>query len=256
MKMNIIIDISQIEYMNFVFLEKKKNIIVDGYFTKIIYSDPFVTFNNIYINCPIQIQYISNDSSVKNSVFFNTSHNIGVIKMITKLEEQIIESYKKRDFSNSSLFYRNIDSVHQVENNFHTKTSEQASSSGDSQLLQTLSSHSSSPEINRITEPRRGAVVLQNVTPNGSTFLQPLINENNTNDSSITSNRHYKKNNNLSLYNQLKSGKIKLFREYNMEEVDQKIIELNNIHIVLKISGIWETNNDIGIAFKFLEMYG
>ena len=25
--------------------------------------------------------------------------------------------------------------------------------------------------------------------------------------------------------------------------------------IILKISGIWETNNDIGIAFKFLEMY-
>lgn len=155
--MNIVIDISQIECMNFVFLEKKKNNIVDGYFTKIIYSDPFITFHNIYINFPIHYNYVDK-IVVKNNFFFNTSQNMELIKNITYLEEQIIEYYKK-EF-------------------------------------------------------------------------------------------HIQKKNNLSLFNQLKSGRIKIYKEYNDE-----IRHDERTSIILKISGIWETNNDIGIAFKFLEMY-
>lgn len=144
--------------MDIVFLEKKKNIIIDGHFTKINYSDPFMTLNNICIYFPIQFNYVDK-TLVKNNIFFNPSQNIELIKNMAHLEEQMIEYYKK--------------------------------------------------EFN------------------------------------------IKKNNNLSLYNQLKSGRLKIYKEYN-HEIKRSI---ERTSIILKISGIWETNNDIGIAFKFLEMY-
>lgn len=143
--------------MDIVFLEKKKNIIIDGHFTKINYSDTFMTLNNICIYFPIQYNYVDK-TVVKNNIFFNPSQNMELIKNITYLEEQMIEYYKK-EF-------------------------------------------------------------------------------------------HIQKKNNLSLFNQLKSGRIKIYKEYNHETRQDE-----RTSIILKISGIWETNNDIGIAFKFLEMH-
>jgi hypothetical protein len=46
--------------------------------------------------------------------------------------------------------------------------------------------------------------------------------------------------------NQLVNGKIKLYREE---------IPSHKTKIILKISGIWENVNEIGITYKFLEMY-
>lgn len=151
--MNIVMDISQLEIDNIIFLETKKNIIVDGNFTKIIYSDPFITFNGIYINLPIIFNNLDKNI-IKNNIFFNPSNNFLFIKNIMHIEEQIIEQYKKE-------FY-------------------------------------------------------------------------------------IQKNSNLSLYNQLKLGKIKLYKEYNNNNNN------HDMNIVLKISGIWETINEVGIAYKFL----
>ena len=50
---------------------------------------------------------------------------------------------------------------------------------------------------------------------------------------------------NSSLYNQLISGKIKIYSNY----VD---IDLSQSIIILKISGVWETNYEIGITYKLL----
>ena len=80
--------------MDIVFLEKKKNIIIDGHFTKINYSDTFMTLNNICIYFPIQYNYVDK-TVVKNNIFFNPSQNMELIKNITYLEEQMIEYYKK-----------------------------------------------------------------------------------------------------------------------------------------------------------------
>ena len=46
------------------------------------------------------------------------------------------------------------------------------------------------------------------------------------------------------LFEQLKSGVIKLFTENN---------KTNNNLLVLKISGIWETDNSFGLTFKFIK---
>ena len=51
------------------------------------------------------------------------------------------------------------------------------------------------------------------------------------------------------LKKQLQSGFFKLYKEQNN---DKKSVTVKH---VLKISGIWETKNEIGITFKLLEMY-
>ena len=135
------------------FMENKKNIIIDGFFTKIIYFDHVCTLNAIYIHFPIQY----NEKILNNYVFFNPLNNHLLIKKIALLEEEITHYYKE--------------------------------------------------ELN-ITKPIS-----------------------------------------YSLSNQLNSGKIKIFKEYNKDN------NFNNSRYVLKISGIWENHREIGIAYKFLEMF-
>jgi hypothetical protein len=50
---------------------------------------------------------------------------------------------------------------------------------------------------------------------------------------------------------QLYTGFLKMYKEYNY---DKSIIRKNPRYI-LKISGIWENHDEIGITYKFIEMY-
>lgn len=55
------------------------------------------------------------------------------------------------------------------------------------------------------------------------------------------------KNKIFNLKNQLESGIIKLYSDNNIEKK-------NTFDIILKISGIWENNDDFGLTFKFLDV--
>jgi hypothetical protein len=149
--MNIVFEnIKDVNVENVVFLEKKKNIIMDGNFTKIIYTDTCVTINGLYINFPIQYT-----SYYSNSIYIlNTLNNLKIIKTLVEIEYNLLKYYKQ--------FYN----------------------------------------------------VYKNVIYN--------------------------------INNQLVNGKIKLYREE---------IPSHKTKIILKISGIWENVNEIGITYKFLEMY-
>ena len=51
---------------------------------------------------------------------------------------------------------------------------------------------------------------------------------------------------NYSIFNQCKSNSIKVFKNNN------NINENNELEILIKISGIWQTDNNIGITYKFI----
>ena len=61
---------------------------------------------------------------------------------------------------------------------------------------------------------------------------------------------HYNSNNsnrlipNYNIQEQCKSGFIKVFKSDNISN--------NNTEILIKISGIWQTGNNIGVTFKFI----
>jgi len=158
--MNIVLEISQIDIKNILFLETKKNIIIDGHFTKLIYADDVVTINGIFIAFPIRISGIDRLMN-RNTMSFQLSsgNNQEIIKEISDFETSLIEYYK-------------------CEYNIQKST-------------------------------------------------------------------------NLMLTNQLSTCKIKLYKEFSN-------VNKNNgfsPRIVLKISGIWETSDEIGVTYKFIEMY-
>ncbi len=98
--MNILFTIqspNQIDINNIIFSDSKKNIIMDGNFTKIIYSNDIVSTNGIYIDFPITIQSSIECVSGKYIVKFNTRDidNSIIIESFSHLETQILEYYKQ-----------------------------------------------------------------------------------------------------------------------------------------------------------------
>jgi hypothetical protein len=150
--MNIVLNINNFDIINVSFLEKKDNTIVEGVFSKIIYTDEYITLNGIFLDFPLEIIPVEKNNN-KNYLYFTLQANHALIAKIQELENILIEYYN-------------------IEKN----------------------------------------ICKRNVS---------------------------------NLYNQLLSGKIKIFNNsYNSRDN----------HIVLKISGLWETANEIGITYKFVVM--
>jgi hypothetical protein len=150
--MNIVLNINHFDIINVSFLEKKNNNIVEGVFSKIIYTDEFITLNGIFLDFPLEI-IPQEKSNNKNYLFFTLQANHVLIAKIHEFENTLIDCYNIE----KNICKRNVNN----------------------------------------------------------------------------------------LYNQLLSGKIKIFNNsYNIRDN----------HIVLKISGLWETANEIGITYKFILM--
>jgi hypothetical protein len=93
--MNTSIDLQKIYLSNIYFLDKKTNVIMDGNFSKILYSNEWFTMNGLYVLFPIEtlsIEKYSNKSLLK----FNPFHpmNSVIIQEFAKLEYRILEYYK------------------------------------------------------------------------------------------------------------------------------------------------------------------
>ena len=156
--MNFIINMNHFQIENLHLFEKKKNIVIDGIFTKMIYSDKLLSMNGIYLSFPLELNLNQNTYNNKNVFFYSyTRNNDNYIKELSNIETNIINYYK---------YFYNVN-----------------------------------------------------------------------------------KENSMVLKKQLQSGFFKLYREQTNEKKN------GNVKFVLKISGIWETKNEIGITFKLLEMY-
>ena len=60
------------------------------------------------------------------------------------------------------------------------------------------------------------------------------------------------KNNVYSLKSQLKTGNVKIYCE-NSDQTSLSLTNIINPRYIIKISGIWENMNSIGITYKILE---
>jgi len=158
--MNIVFDSNDFKIENLYFLEKKKNVVIDGFFSKMVYSDEFFTMNGIFFFLPLICQCDNTIFQNKQCIQFQ-SHlpaNLLCITKLSEIENSIINYYKK---------------------------------------------------INSI-----------------------------------------KKRNNLVLTNQLYNGFFKIYKEnYNSLKIHK------NKKFVLKISGLWENHDEVGITYKFMEIY-
>jgi hypothetical protein len=101
--MNVLIDSYGFCSNNIYFQDKKINNIINGYFTKMIYSTQYFTLNCIYLTLPLDS--IRKEKSInKTSIFFNpfTVNNLSIIQKITSIEYDIIHFYKKMNQSNKN----------------------------------------------------------------------------------------------------------------------------------------------------------
>ena len=152
--MNITYDIEKYNKKNIFFLETKQNMLMDGKFTKLLFSDNIFTTIGIFLN-----------------IQFNSS-------TIYQINKKCILKFEKN--------YMNMKTINNLAN------------------------------IER-------------------TILQYYKNLNNCN-----------KEANYLLYNTLMNGSIKLYvKQYS---------NLSNLKYIIKISGVWENDKEVGITYKFLEI--
>lgn len=108
---NLALDISLFSVNNVLFLETKKNKIIEGSFTNVIYSDCDTVFNGIYLKIKTK------DSNFENKFLkLSETHN-NIIKELTDIENSVINHY--RFFFNCKKIVSNV--VHH-----HFKTSNDA----------------------------------------------------------------------------------------------------------------------------------
>jgi hypothetical protein len=102
--MIVTLDLSNFILSNMYFLETKKNIIMDGNFTKLIFSNEFFVMNGIYILFPIDhsgSEKIMNKTQIRFNPF--QQHNQTLINEFSKLEKSILEYYKQSRMCNCKI---------------------------------------------------------------------------------------------------------------------------------------------------------
>ena len=90
--MNVVNTVSQFNINNVFLLDIKQNIIMDGSFTKIIYSNECFTILGIFLILP-KFNYIIEKNSKNNLLRFNNENYF--FNNLIKIETQILEFYKK-----------------------------------------------------------------------------------------------------------------------------------------------------------------
>ena len=89
--MNILLYSNDFDISNIYFLDKKTNMIMDGVFTKIIYSNNCISMNGLYIDVPIK--NIINKNNSKNIIQFDAISNKEIIHKIIDIEKQLLHYY-------------------------------------------------------------------------------------------------------------------------------------------------------------------
>jgi hypothetical protein len=245
--MNIIFDISNIHVEQYVkFLDTKPNNIMPGEFTKIIYSNDCGSLNGLYIDCPLDLHIdpmLSNRSSV--SAKYNT---------FTKSMSAPSLSTSHLPLTPNSPSIQNtissVDITHLSTNS--TSASSSTFSASSSTLTATLSDHTRNYVYFQSNQSYNAAII-----QHCRTFEERLL-------SYYMKYMFCSKRPVFLLNNILSSGSFKYYcdtGEYGLDQT-RDYYEYTNAEkaiktakYVIKISGVWETIDTVGLTYKFLRMY-
>lgn len=102
--MNLAYKLDQIELQNIYFLDSKKNIIMDGQFTKITYSDTFLTTNGISVVIPF-VSPLLDKTYNKSILKFHTTdiYNNRIMNELIRIEKYILNYYKSTTHSSKTI---------------------------------------------------------------------------------------------------------------------------------------------------------
>lgn len=87
--------LNEITEENIYFLDSKKNLLMDGTFTKLIFMNEWFTMNGIYISLPIYVQKIEINPIMgqKHTISFSVNAHLEIIGKIETLERSILSRY-------------------------------------------------------------------------------------------------------------------------------------------------------------------
>ena len=283
--MKLIIEDFDIHYENISFAKIKKNVIMEGTFTKIVYSDAFITINGLYLTVPLilsslysdeKINYIETESKSNYLYFYSyTPHNLLIIKKIANIEYEILSYYKKfykikkkivfnlfnllnsgrikiykenhyaeefTDFMESKMNFSNLPSRATA----NLSSPSQATEKPYKQSVEKLYGFSVAREgEDKFTVAREGKLTFL-----AEASLKPncFFPEQSVNDFSIAREGEF--------FNIFGGGIAEAKNEFFETKCRKTALCPEKMaKIVLKISGIWETSENIGITYKFTEMF-
>jgi hypothetical protein len=290
--MNFVLDNYHVDEKNISFLETKKNNIIDGNFTKIIYKDTFVTVNGIYLLFPVTVTGVDK-SNGKTNVFFNPkiASNTSIINHISDIEGKIINCYKqeynvsyKRNMSTLfNLLYNgkvklykeinyNPSHINIVTNHGFTRETNVyvGQRSYASQLTHPVAKLPSELVIESAVSYWSG-LHKERWSPTTKFSLHSLCNGSSAtgefcSEKLVVGGYDEGKPSEPPTFGVAVQGcKLRLLtpdqttpgvsRPKSLVVEPLRGSDQNPTKIVLKISGIWETANEIGITYKFLDMH-
>jgi len=223
--MNIAIDIKQFDPTYISFSEIKKNNVINGDFSKIIYGDSNITFNGLYIYFQIIpnhiVSYIDTDERIdetgvlrKNDycIFYLDSNNfnLNVINELSTIEHSIIEYYK-------DVFKINKTSVYQLKTQLQT---------GNIKIYKNDTIKRSIPFSIEAKQSTKETDKRPQSSNSGIKKYRSAI-------------HHYYTN---------------AFTNMTLKEAEDAGIRKEMKNYLLKVSGIWENKFSVGITYKISEL--
>jgi hypothetical protein len=214
----VVYDLGFFQIKNIFLSDTKKNIIMDGKFTKIIYSDELITTHGIFLKIPFQSVGKPESSSI--TILSKSSGQKSIMhqQSVPTTRPQVDE--KSEEFTDADNSYnKNKDSTNDPSTTKYRQ-------------IYKLQSHDILNSKNITDIIRIEIQILE--------FYKQLF--------------QCKKKIVFMLKEQLQDGNIKLYKEHfynyiNFSYKQNPIIP----NVILKISGIWETEDNIGLTYKFIE---
>ena len=259
---NVVYDIQQFQIQNVFLLENKKNMIMDGKFTKIIYSDDMFILYGIFLKVPLLIDGVSTNGISGNKFFFkfqpNHVANENIINNLINIEYRILEFYKNIFKVNKKIttimrnqLYNGYLKIYKNMSHNKVETDKEWNNEGLNRLdsrLKTLGTEDSS--YTHGVEPILLNRPLVSLTETSHSVLHGNV------DKYVGSERCAQdsiRNN----FPECSEGELAmdLRSSFSVPRLKRREI-LDNIypikkHFLLKISGVWEDSENIGLTYKF-----
>jgi hypothetical protein len=207
------------------FLDTKQNMIMDGDFTKIIYSDDMVTMNGLYFACPLTLKTTEQYTQILQNPLRSQSDG-----QLCKKSDKVVdlENANKQN-KLYSMENKNIIWFYPYHNQ-------------NEHIIRVLSNL----EKIILEEYMRYVYGIKVPTPPG-----------------LTNKHKPRKTPIYSLHNQLLSGNMKYYNKNTYPnnrrsngslhtECEKPMNKLSKMYVI-KISGIWESSEHVGITYKLLE---
>ena len=263
--MNAILEMTQVDDKNIIFYEPKNNMLVDGCYTKIMYSELFYTMDGLSIHFPVVQHFIH-----KNIMSYPMiSNNITFIQFVKSLESVLLNLYskefdihkKKNDSLYSQMVTGKVKIHKEIHSSPHTNT--------NINLPRNNSLHTEN--LNMEIEPQMTPSLIKRIPTASSISSMPSV----PSMSSISSMTSMHSMNSLSSMSSHFS--LPLQQPPNLiyppppgfggkhsypssqlpthsRGVDPTFYWYKS-QIVLKIYGVWENNSQIGLTYRFVELF-